>query len=143
MSRSGYSEDLDQWELIRWRGAVASAIKGKRGQAFLKELEDALLALPEKKLIVEEFVQDGQVCTLGAIAVAREIQTGLTREAALKKVEETFDPDDHEGVAARLQIPSSLAQELMYLNDKGNERVPPEKVYQEMLTWVQGALKKS
>lgn len=32
MSRCGYSDDYDQWALIRWRGAVESAIRGKRGQ---------------------------------------------------------------------------------------------------------------
>ena len=38
MSRSGYSDDLDNWDLIRWRGQVSSAIRGKRGQGFLREL---------------------------------------------------------------------------------------------------------
>jgi len=47
MSRSGYSDDCDdQWSLICWRGAVKSAIRGKRGQAFLKEMLAALDALP-------------------------------------------------------------------------------------------------
>jgi len=29
MSRSGYTDscDMDQWDLIRWRGAVASAVR--------------------------------------------------------------------------------------------------------------------
>ena len=31
MSRSGYEDGLEMWDLIRWRGAVASAIRGKRG----------------------------------------------------------------------------------------------------------------
>lgn len=48
MSRSEYSENLDSWSLIRWRGQVVSAIRGKRGQAFLRELVDALEAMPEK-----------------------------------------------------------------------------------------------
>ncbi|KGC50992.1 hypothetical protein DO66_5867 [Burkholderia pseudomallei] len=36
MSRSGYSDDCGGWSLIRWRGAVNSAIKGARGQKFLR-----------------------------------------------------------------------------------------------------------
>lgn len=45
MSRSGYNDySIDNWDLIRWRGQVASAIKGKRGQAFLRELIEALVA---------------------------------------------------------------------------------------------------
>jgi hypothetical protein len=38
MSRSGYSDDCDGWALIRWRGAVNSAIKGRRGQQALREI---------------------------------------------------------------------------------------------------------
>lgn len=42
MSRSGYTDDCDdQWALIRWRGAVNSAIKGKRGQQALRGRLDA------------------------------------------------------------------------------------------------------
>ena len=66
MSRSGYSDDCDTWPLICWRGAVASALRGKRGQQFLIELRDALDAMPEKRLIAEQ-LQDGTGChcTLG------------------------------------------------------------------------------
>jgi hypothetical protein len=50
MSRSGYSDDLDPLALGRWRGRVASAMRGKRGQAFLREMlaaMDAMLAARE------------------------------------------------------------------------------------------------
>ncbi len=59
MSRSGYSEDGDQWQMIKWRGAVASAFRGRRGQAFLREMRDALDALPVKRLLRDELVQFG------------------------------------------------------------------------------------
>jgi hypothetical protein len=45
MSRSGYSDDCSGRELVLWRGAVASALRGRRGQAFLRELVDALDAV--------------------------------------------------------------------------------------------------
>ena len=74
MSRSGYIDDFDdQWSLICWRGAVKSAIRGKRGQSFLRELRDALDAMPIKKLISDDLVRDGEVCAIGAVADA--IQT--------------------------------------------------------------------
>ena len=38
MNRSGYTEEGDNWSVVRWRGAVKAAIRGKRGQAFLREL---------------------------------------------------------------------------------------------------------
>ena len=72
MSRSGYSEDCENWDLVRWRGAVQSAIRGARGQKFLRELVAALDALPEKKLIAHELKdENGAVCALGSVAVAR------------------------------------------------------------------------
>lgn len=37
MSRSGYTDEDDIWAMIRWRGAVTSAIRGKRGQQALRE----------------------------------------------------------------------------------------------------------
>lgn len=42
-----------------WRANVKRALAGKRGQAALRDLRDALLALPEKRLI------EGALCTVG------------------------------------------------------------------------------
>jgi len=42
MSRSGYVDngDIEQWDLIRWRGAVASAIRGKRGEELRAKIAE-------------------------------------------------------------------------------------------------------
>ncbi len=106
MSRSGYSDDYEQWSLIRWRGAVASAIKGKRGQEFLYEMLHALAALPDRKLIAHDLEKDGAVCALGALGKAR----GLDMSGV--------DPEDHEAIAAFFGIPHALACEVMYWNDE-------------------------
>ncbi len=45
-NRIPYSDDLDLWTLLRYRGAVASAIRGRRGQLFLQELACLLDAMP-------------------------------------------------------------------------------------------------
>jgi hypothetical protein len=42
------------WSHIRWRGAVASAIRGGRGQAFLREMLAAMDAMPVKRLVANE-----------------------------------------------------------------------------------------
>ena len=42
-----------------WRANVARALRGRRGQAALRDLREALLALPEKRLI------EGALCTVG------------------------------------------------------------------------------
>ena len=87
MSRSGYSDDSDDsddcndWAFIRWRGAVDSAILGRRGQRLLKEMRQALDAMPVKQLIAEELERDGLVCALGAVGRARGLNmTGIDPE---------------------------------------------------------------
>ncbi len=109
MSRSGYYEcdGGETWSMICWRGAVASATRGKRGQAMLKEVLAALDALPEKILASESLVNaEGQYCTLGALGRARGIDMA------------EIDPDDYEAVAETFGIAGALAREIMWLNDE-------------------------
>lgn len=47
MSRSGYSYGADDVQANLCLGAVKQAIRGQRGQAMLRELIQALDALPE------------------------------------------------------------------------------------------------
>jgi hypothetical protein len=56
MSRSGYTDDVEySWRSIMWRGRVVSAIRGKRGQALLRDLLAALDAMPDKRLYPNNF----------------------------------------------------------------------------------------
>jgi len=123
MSRSGYTDDCeDQWALIRWRGAVNSAIKGKRGQAFLRETLAALDAMPVKELIDESLVADGQFCTLGVVGAARGMKIA------------DIDPEDRAGVAGAFKISEAMAAEIMYENDEFR-RTPVGPVRLEAIRW--------
>ena len=122
MSRSGYSDECDdQWAMIRWRGAVASSLRGKRGQAFLREVLAALDAMPDKRLVGSRFEADGDCCTLGAVCRVRGVDaSGLT-------------PDYNQGDVSRdiadlLDIPVALAAEIMHTNDETVEDTRPERV---------------
>ena len=132
MSRSGYSDDVDGWQLIRWRGAVTSAIRGKRGQSFFRELLAALDALPEKRLIDIDLERDGEVCAIGAVGRARGLD--MTE----------IDPEDHEAVADAFGLPHALACEIMYVNDDDgwHRHDTPEERYARVREWVAGQLKK-
>jgi hypothetical protein len=133
MSRSGYSDDCDGWDLIRWRGAVNSAIKGARGQKFLRELLAALDAMPEKRLIPNELEADGSYCTLGVIAKSRGIDTDI-------------DPDDTETLANRLGIAEAMVKEIVFENDERpwNYRTEtPAQRYKRMRAWVAEQIKSS
>lgn len=130
MSRSGYIDDCEQWDLIRWRGAVASAIRGKRGQAFLLEMHEALKALPEPKLVANALVtEDGAVCAIGSVGKRRGVD--MTN----------LDPDDHEAVAAAFGIPHTLACEIMYMNDEGKWKTTPEERFEYMKKWIEQNLR--
>ena len=139
MSRSGYVDDCDldnNWEMIKWRGQVASATRGRRGQKMLTDLLSALDAMPEKSLIVHELeTEDGEVCALGALGKARGID--------MRKL----DPDEPEEVAAAFGIAPQLAQEIVYINDERLDRVwdeaakryvniTPDQRWVRMRAWV-------
>jgi hypothetical protein len=129
--RSGYSDDCDQWDLIRWRGAVESAIRGKRGQAALREMLSALDAMPDKRLIADELEDaDGEVCGLGALGKARGLDMAVV------------DPEDRESVAKAFGIAEALAAEIMNVNDDWlDRRATPEQRWEVVRRWVASKIK--
>lgn len=133
MSRAGYCEDgdYDQWAHIRWRGAVASSIKGKRGQAFLRELLAALDAMPEKRLIAGELEHADNVCTIGSLGKARGVD--MTQ----------LDPDDPGPIADAFGIAEPLVREIEFLNDEGSWHTEtPEARWKRMRAWVDASIMK-
>lgn len=106
MSRSGYSDDCDDnWASICYRGAVVSAIRGKRGQAFLRELVAALDAMPEKRLIAEALVEGREACAIGVVGLARGVKM------------DDLDPEDPGPIAKRFGIATTLVREIEFEND--------------------------
>lgn len=130
MSRSGYSDDCDGWSLIRWRGAVTSSIRGKRGQAFLRELATAMDAMPVKELIADELqTADGGFCTIGVLGAARGMD--MSR----------LDPHDRETVSAAFGISPAMAAEIVFENDEaGWYDEKPEIRWFRMRQWVESNL---
>lgn len=104
MSRSGYTDDPEN--VAMWRGMVASATRGKRGQAFFRALLEALDAMPQKRLIAHELEQNGEVCAIGALGRVRGVDMSQ------------IDPECPEQVAPVFNIAECLAQEVVYMNDE-------------------------
>lgn len=143
MSRSGYSDDCDNnWSHICWRGAVNSALRGKRGQSFLRELAAAMDAMPVKRLVTEELQADGEFCTLGVVGNARGMDMHV------------IDPDDAETVAHKFGLASAMVREIVWENDEhpgvyglredgtqGWRRETPEERWSRMRAWVNSNLK--
>lgn len=132
MSRSGYDYDLDSWALIRWRGAVSSAMKGKRGQAMLKELLVALEALPQKRLVDGDLRDaQGDVCAFGALCVSKGVDTS------------DIPSDDCETLAKLFNVAPAMAREIVYKNDDDGfwtDRTPEQR-YEDFHAWLKGQIK--
>lgn len=128
MSRSGYSHDGDNdFAVICWRWAVARAINGKRGQAFLLEMWKAITALPEPKLIADSLMEkEGAVCAMGAVGKQRGLDMSQ------------LDPENIEGVASAFGINEKLAMEIAYMNDEGGPyKETPEERHARMKRWIE------
>lgn len=127
MSRSGYSDDCE--DLALYRGQVANAIRGKRGQQLLRDLIAALDAMPEKVLIAN-VLQDretGCVCALGAVALKRGIPLRPLVEAGKEGGELAHD----------FNVAWQLAAEVQYINDEGNFRAEsPRARWERVRGWA-------
>lgn len=148
--------DEEEWpgQFGLWDANCRRSIKGRKGQAALRELEAALLALPEKRLIADKLEDDeGRVCAIGALAKAK----GVTPKA---------DPDyEMEEVGVELGMPRMVAWKVVAENDVTLDKVwnvaegplapndypyqgglllirdvTPEERYEKMLAWVQEQL---
>jgi len=132
VSRSGYSDEWNGWASIRYRGAVASAIRGKRGQAMLIELAAALDAMPDKRLGENEFVRDddGCMCALGVLGTSRGLDMS------------PLDPEDSEKIAKFFGISTALANEVMYENDYESYCQPASETnrWKRVREWVESII---
>jgi len=123
-------DEEDQRRYALQAANLARQIKGKRGQAFLRELLTALEALPEKVLIEGHVSEDGMVCTFGALALKRRTDAGEPRESVLADLESVVvhlhdengdEPEDYEPMwewaERELAAPSQLAWHIVNLTD--------------------------
>ena len=130
MSRSGYTE-IDDGEFCPYRGSVARALRGKRGQAALVKIAEALDAMPVKGLAKGSFQKDCNPCTLGALAASLGIDM-IDVEPAVD--EYGVDDVDAVKVGKRLNIAPAMAREIMYENDDCYGT--PQERWEYMRKWV-------
>lgn len=132
MNRSNYTDDcdMDPLDLGRWRAQVASAIRGRRGQDFLRELAAAMDAMPEKVLIANELIdEEGDCCTIGVVCKARGIDVSA------------IDIECPDGVGEAVGISHQLVAEIEFLNDyRPNE--DPKSRWTRMRKWVESKIMK-
>jgi hypothetical protein len=128
MSRSGYNDDCDGegYPLALWRGTIANATRGKRGQRFFRDLVAALDEMPVKRLIAKELqTPEGDVCALGCL--------GKKRGVDLSDLDVEEMADNYDFLGRTFDIASQLSQEVMYINDEASRK----PLRREGMRWVQ------
>lgn len=91
-----------------WHANLMRALRGKRGMQVLRDLEAALLALPQPRLIESHVAKDGEVCLVGAYVLHKRVQDRESRDAVMGELERVgavcecwHGPEDHEDETGR------------------------------------------
>jgi len=153
-----------------WQHNVQLALKGRKGQKALRELRDALLALPEKRLIARALCTAGKtrpeglddswrvrdfdeiidsqggagVCAVGAYAWHKKVKAGMEPTAAFESLPMLADTDsgiyDTKMVGVEAGLTRTLAYEFAYLNDETYESLSPEERWIAFMVWIEKQL---
>jgi hypothetical protein len=154
MSRFNDS-DYDEWfpnQGAMWWANVARALKGRKGQQALRELREAMLGLPQRRLISSRLAtEEGEVCAVGALALKRRVDRGERREEVLKEMadlivldEDGWDPGGDGDLrtaesGVKVGLTFSLAWHLGQINDDFCEETPEQR-FERVLAWVEKQL---
>lgn len=124
--RINFTDEEDRpGQFALWQANCRRSLQSKAGQASLRRLEAALLAMPEKALISGKLVDaDGQVCALGQLAKVEgklpALPQVLTDEYGDYDDDEEDTADFAEGV---LGFPRLVAWKVVEQNDILNDVV--------------------
>jgi len=167
MSRSGgddyddYGEDFPNQSALWWANAER-ALRGKRGRKALADLREALVALPEKRLISnalstvgkpepehrhaatehrELLAEQGEgMCAVGAYAWYQRVKAGADPQEAMESLPLNADYDSDpwvtQLVGEKAGLAGVLAWQLMVRNDDTYEHLTPEQRYDAYLAWI-------
>ncbi len=158
MSRVQYNEDVWDEEYAylhqgRWDRNRVQVLTSKRGLQALRELREALLALPAKRLIADDFAVPTEVLGCGPVAVlegdvcvvaAYARHKGLSPAELVGLAEDLCDADRTARWAAEsLGLRFTLAWILVELNDEDLEHCTPEERYGCVLGWINRHLREA
>lgn len=167
MSRLGDSDEgadyNNAYEL--WQHNLQRALVSPRGKKALTELREALLALPEKKLIERALCtvggaekrpvlerdysmileENGEgVCAVGAYIWWKKVKAGMDPQAAFASLP-TLEDENHDmwetaDAAKAVGMAGVLAWHLAYQNDETFRSVTPSERYVKFMAWLDTAL---
>lgn len=165
MSRyEGSDEESYPNQAYLWAANLRRALKGQRGRKALAHLREALLALPEPRLISralctvgakaepddgyemgELLARQGEgVCAVGAYVWWQKVKAGMSPEEAFAALPMLADFD--EGMSATVDegcnagLAGVLAWELAYRNDEHFYEMTPEQRHAAFVGWIDKVL---
>jgi len=146
MSRFYDDGDWDYGRYSLWEQATKRSLEGKRGQAALADLEQALLALPSHRLVEGYLAKEGEVCAVGALVLAKRAAAGESRDDVLAELERVSDPEEEyvADVTASMGkryggMAYAMAWRIAELNDEDCRGMEPERRFEYVLGWVRKA----
>lgn len=127
MNRNCYSDELSPTQITLYRTQLKNSIQGLHGQNFLQDLHNALQNLPSRQLISSSLQDQNHVCSIGALARSRKLDTTLLID---------LEPYD---LAHHLNTTWQIIAEIIYTND---ELAPPNphQRWSFMLRWTQNLI---
>jgi hypothetical protein len=167
MSRAGEGDYDDNFpnEWAFWERRTRQVLNGRPGRKALAELREALLALPEKRLIAnalstagkvdtlppeqarwyaqdhKEVLDQGEgVCAVGAFVWYQRVKAGADPEQAMRELPLNPDYDGSPEVTVEAGKAAGLSWTLAWLlmsrNDDTFEGLTPEERYDAYLAWL-------
>lgn len=155
MSRFDF-DDYDPAACALWWANIDRASNGKKGQKILREMREALLSMPNKRLIEGAVYDEGEVCAVGALALYRLRRDGVLKlrdscKTILHRADELEDyigwaetSEETQEFGQGLGITGVLAWRLAYINDEeipGGSRATPEERWQYVFNEIEKLIK--
>jgi hypothetical protein len=173
MSRAGegdYDENFpNEWAFWEWR--TRQVLSGRPGRKALAELREALLALPEKRLVANALSTVGKrevpatatrwyaedhnalireqgegVCAVGAFVWHQRVKAGADAAEAMRDLplnpDYDGDPELTVETGKAAGLTWTLAWLLMSKNDDDFKNLTPEERYDAFLAWIDARLAK-
>lgn len=138
------SEEEDfQNQGFLWEANRDRSLRGKKGQTALRELEAALLALPDKRLIADHLESKSGVCALGALGKYknRTIPPEPKHSDEFGEWQESYEVEEQMvNFGKSLGVPRLVAIEIVYRNDDNWRGETAEERYARILSWIQKQL---
>lgn len=149
---SRYCNDSDsEYPSHWWQTDLERALTSGRGQRILREIETALRAMPERRLISDAIVewdedeQAGAVCAVGAYAAFKQVQAGKSWADSFAMLAERHSGDadewQTEWLGRSVGLARTVAWYLGWLNDERFGHLKPRQRWRAMLRWVRSEIK--